>query len=145
MAWPQLIQCERAFSNPNKTAYVIAQQARNVTYLAIAAFAHHHPNPRAVGGPLQYFDPRRHRQLAVKLDALTPAAQIFGGRGAIKQHPILFFDLKARMCQPKCQVAVVGQQDQPFAIGIQPTNRKEPLIARHQSHNGGPAMRVIRR
>ncbi len=48
------------------------------------------------------------------------------------------------MGQSVGEVAIVGKQEQPFAVGVEPTDRKEPFIARNQPHNCWAAMRIVR-
>jgi hypothetical protein len=44
----------------------------------------------------------------------------------IKQRAIFFFDLKTRVGQALGKRSVVGQQQQPFALLIEPTDWKQP-------------------
>ncbi len=49
------------------------------------------------------------------------------------------------MCQAIRQVAVVGQQQQPCAIGVEAPTREHPHIVWHQLEYGWSIMRVLRR
>lgn len=60
----------------------------------------------------------------------------------IEQHPVFFLNLEARMRQPIGQVAVVGQEQESLAVGVEPSDGKEPRIIRHQPDNRRPALRV---
>ena len=56
---------------------------------------------------------------------------------------IRLLDSVAGMREPVGQFAVVGQQDQPFAVQVEPSDREEPhVVAGHHVDNSRPAGRV---
>ena len=58
-------------------------------------------------------------------------------------HAVGLLDAVARMRQPVGQIAVVGHQDQPFAVQVEPADGEQPSVARrHQVDHPGTARRV---
>src|SRR5436190_4842847 len=53
-------------------------------------------------------------------------------------------DLVARVHQPVGQLAVVGEQDQPGRIGVEPADRVQPNAGIHELGHDGAAVRVAR-
>ena len=67
--------------------------------------------------------------------------------GGMARHQglVLFFHPVARVGQPVGQVAVVGQQHQPLAVGVEPPHRVDARLRRHQAGHGAPPLRVVGR
>lgn len=65
------------------------------------------------------------RHVAVRqLDTLLEAAQCLGRWYAIHESFVLLLHTGARMRHRLCPVAIVGQQQQPLRITVQPPDRE---------------------
>src|SRR5438094_541652 len=89
---------------------------------------------------------RPHRAV-VALDALAQAAdRVVADRTARDAGPVGLGHLEARVGQPVRELAVVGEQDQPGAVGVQAPDRVQPSrAARGELDDGGPGVGVARR
>jgi len=92
---------------------------------------------------LQHAPLRRGCDPVVQLDAPTVAGQGVAARRAIDQHQIGLGVLEAGVAELEGDVAVVGQQQQPFAVQVQPADRIEPRRPFEQRFQAGPAARVV--
>jgi hypothetical protein len=78
-------------------------------------------------------DAGRRGHPVLELDAGAQRPQcLFADGGALDHRPVGLVDLEARVRQPVGEVAVVGQQDQPRRIGVEPPHRIEPLRCLHE-------------
>ena len=98
---------------------------------AIATFVQHHPHQGLARNGVHHREFVDARRAVVQFDSrLQPLAQPTrhrpGHRGQIRLGHLV-----GRMHQPVRQLAVVGQQDQPLGVGVQPPDVKEVLVAAH--------------
>ena len=103
---------------------VITEEPGNFTNLALATFLKNNSHPGTFIGNFFEIDPGRRGHLAIQLDPIPPIAQRIGVRRAVEQGAILFFNIVAWVGEPLCQRAIIGQQDKPLAVLIEPANRK---------------------
>jgi hypothetical protein len=122
----------------------------HTTNLALAPFVEHNLDPRSSIGLFENLDPCRScgngwliagsslvdivviviTGLIVdcrQLDAIAPFAQVIGVGCGIEQDAVFFFDLVTRVGQRLGDVAVIGQQNQPFAGEVEPTDQMQAL------------------
>src|SRR5439155_809034 len=87
------------------------------------------------------------RAAVVELDALAQAAdRVVADRPPRHAGSVGLGHLEARVGQPVRELAVVGEQDQPGAVGVQAPDRVQPpRAARSQLDDGGPGVGVARR
>jgi hypothetical protein len=84
----------------------------------------HHAHPGTFIGALEHLNPGRRGERIVEHHAISPLAQCIRHRRLVEQCAILLFDLVAGMRQALCQLAVVGQQQQPLAVVVEPADRE---------------------
>ena len=58
---------------------------------------------------------------------------------------VLLLDAEAGMGQAVGQLAVVGEEQEPLGVGVEPPDREHPGLGRHQLHHRRPAVGVLRR
>jgi hypothetical protein len=141
----QVAQEQGIFTHPDQPQHFGPKQLRNLADLPLATLAQHHPHPCAALTGIQHFYPSRCGALALQHHAFTPLPQRVRVGHRIQQRPVLFFYFEARVRQLMCQFAIVGQQDQPFAIGVQATDRKQAGLRFHQFNHGGPTVGILYR
>jgi hypothetical protein len=57
---------------------------------------------------------------------------------------VLLVEFVARVHDPIGDVAVVGQQEQPFGVAVKPAHRIDPLRDLDDVHDGAPVPLVLR-
>jgi NDP-sugar pyrophosphorylase family protein len=139
----QIAQHNRSLAHADQAQNLIAKLLGHLTDLALAAFVQHHTHPHAILAAIKHIDPSRRGGHTIHQHAAAPFSNRIGRGHLIEQRAIFFFDLIAGVRQPLGQLAVVGHQQQTFAIVIQPTNREEPLWQINQLDHGGPALRIV--
>ena len=90
-------------------------------------------------------DAGRGRRSVVQLDALAQPADRSGtDRTAVRRDggEVLLLDTVARVGEPVGQLAVVGQQQQPFGVDVEAPDREDPRLGGHELHHGPPALRI---
>jgi hypothetical protein len=141
----QIAQRQITLAHPNQPQHGIPQRARHFTDLALASLAQHNPRPGTFISRLDQIDPGWCSWRTIEPHAGTPLPQRLSIQRAIQQHPILFFYFKAWMGKMVRELAIVGEQNQPFTINIQPSNRKHPRWHIHQIKHFGAPLRIIYR
>lgn len=145
VAHGQIAQQQRAFADPDQAHNVQPQDACDLPNLSFAPLAHDDAQPDTVGTALEYFDPGLLRQFVLfERNPGAPPADLVDGWRAIDEHAIFFFDRKTWMGQTVGQVAVVRQQDQPFAIGVEAPNRENANVVWDELRYGGTVVCVTR-
>src|SRR6266511_3096630 len=76
---------------------------------------------------------------------MAQPAELGLGRSASQSHPVGPVDAIAGMREPVGELAVVGEQDEPSRVGIQPPDRIEPLPRVHQLDDRAPGSTVAGR
>ena len=88
---------------------------------------------------------RRKRASPIERDPFAQLPQLVLRDGApLDARQVRAGNAVARVGQAVGQLAVVGQQDQPGGVGVEPADRIEALPAGHELHDRRPALRVVR-
>src|SRR6266508_2892383 len=99
----------------------------------------YHPPPAGAGHHPCAFCPG---QTVVELDPLLEAPHRVPGQTLdLSKVPLL--DAVARMGKAVGEVAVIGEQDQPLGVPVQPADRDHPRVLWHHLDHRRPALRVI--
>ena len=75
-------------------------------------------------------------------DAPPQFVEQFFRRHARDLHEVLLLDTIPGVSEEIREPAIVGEQDQPLAHPIEPADREQPLLTRHQIDDPGPARRI---
>jgi hypothetical protein len=78
-------------------------------------------------------------------DPAPPGVQGLLAGPADDEHAVLFFVLIARVGEPIGEVSIVGKENQPLAVSIEPAYRKQPLLKRNQTASGRPFVSPVGR
>jgi hypothetical protein len=73
---------------------------------------------------------------AIDIDTPPHALEHIGRRPESRQDVIFLFEPEARVHDPVGEIAVIGQQQQPFRIPVEPADRVEALLRLDQFHHG---------
>ncbi len=156
LAGLQAGQTKRADGDAHQAQGRMAGGRGHVADLPLLALVQHDPQPRGRdGGPVadgdaarrqirfhgQQLDPGRGQQLTLHGHARPQRGQGFGRGDVFHLDEIDLGQLVARVGQPVGQVAVVGEQQQPLAVVIQPAGRVDAGHG-HVVGQGGPAFGV---
>lgn len=125
-AGSKILEAERTFAYTYEPQDLVAQQASYFADLALAPLVEHYPNPGSFIAAFEQLNPGWRGALAFEIDASTPLAQRIGIGRLVEQYSILLLDLEARVRQPIGQLTVIGEQQQPFAILVEPPNWEQP-------------------
>ena len=121
----ELAEHDRTLAHADQPQHIVAKQLGDLADLAFAALVDHDADPHAIVDALGHIDPRRGGGDAIELDASAPLAQRIGGRCIVEECAVLLFDIVAGVGQPLGQLAVIGEQQQPLAIVVQPADREQ--------------------
>jgi len=136
---------QRAKAHPAQAQHATTHRLHHAPDLAIAALVDHKAQQRILAHTrdlLNHGSGGGARRV-VQHHAGLQAAQRLLRHITPHQRLVLFVHAVAGVGQPISQVAVVRQQQQSFAIGIQATHRVDARRARHQRDHRGAALRVI--
>jgi hypothetical protein len=162
----QIAELDGTFTHADEAKHVVSKCLGNTTYLALAPFVENNFDPRASIGLFENLDPCRCggdgwfidgcslvdivviviTGLVVdcrQLHTIAPLAQVVGIGGGIEQDTVFFFDLVAGVGQRLGNVAVIGQQNQPFAGEVEPTDQMQALWHLNHLNNGWATLRVL--
>ena len=149
LARPNVLVRDRADAHAPQAVDRMADRLAHVPHLTVAAFLHHDRQQRVLRvRPLDHF-----QQLHVRGRVLRPSMTMpFASRSSscssgTPQHPHLVFalDLVAGMGQLRREIAVAGQQQQPFRFVIEPPDRIHVVAhapLRQQIDHGRTALRI---
>ena len=102
--------------------------------LAVAPFvdddAQHAGGDHAHGG--------RRRLAVVEVDPLAQAPQSAGRGHPVDLDEVLLLDAEGRMGEALGQVAVVGEHEQPLAVGVEPAHREDAGLVGHELDHRRP-------
>ena len=122
-------------TDPDQSGDRVAERGHHAAYLPVAAFIDgqlHFPLPGPVGilfAPEQAHILGRPGHPVVEHDAAPePSERVFAGNTG-DGHPVGLRDMVARMGQLKEKIAVVGQEDQAFTVGVQSPDRAQHGLA----------------
>ena len=86
---------------------------------------------------------RRHDEAVFEGDALPEPAQLAAAGRSVHLHVIDALDLASGVHEPVGQSTVVGEEQEPAALEIEPADRIEPLAeVGHERAYGEPALRI---
>ena len=77
-----------------------------------------------------------------QMNAAPQPVQGLDGRASLDSRQIGLVDPVSRMGQAVRQIAVVGDQDQPFAGPVQPADREQPFVRANQVDHAGPPIGI---
>ena len=128
--------------DPFQTQHLVADAGQHAADFAVFTFVQHHDHVGAVA-PLA-FDLDR-LDLAETIGQVNAAfelreAGLLGFAGDADQ--VGLFDAVTRMSQPVGELAIVGHQDQSFAVAIEAADRENSLLGRDQVDDAHPAAGV---
>jgi hypothetical protein len=118
----QVTQHDRPFAHTDQAQNLVAKLLSHLANLALAAFVQYNTHPHAILAALKHINPGRSGRHTVHEHSAAPLTNRLGRGHLIEQRAILFFDLIAGMREPLGQLAIVGHQQQTFAVIIQPAN-----------------------
>ncbi|MCK6577247.1 MAG: hypothetical protein L6Q98_03980 [Anaerolineae bacterium] len=145
----QFTERQQSDMRADQLAHLMTQLHANAADLTFFAFAHDDAQCRkAVIALDQCDDTRRGVFVFIQDDPIAPFIQHIETGQPNDFHLVGFAVLVARMGEPLRRCAVVGQDDQPLAVGVKPTDREEVFRHINQIVDGGtpiPLMRFARR
>ena len=116
-------ELERAIADADQPVDLKAQRAQHVLDLAVLAFAQrqHQPHIGALLALQRCFN--RAITDAVDLDPVLEPVEGSLGHGAMGAHPIAAQPAGRRQFQNPLQTAIIGEQQQPFGVDVEPPDR----------------------
>jgi hypothetical protein len=109
--WWQITEHQITFTHADQSTHLISKQLRNRSNLALPPLTEDDPYPYAFWSSANQLNPGWCSHFAIEQNPVTPATQRFRSQCSIKQHPVLFFNFKAGMCQCVGQLAVIGEEN----------------------------------
>src|SRR5229473_6388824 len=92
-------------------------------HFALAALTQHHRQPGLAVGAVEHLDVRRLESLPSHDHPLRESPQCLFTGAARDHDPVFLLDMVAGVHQASRQLAVIGQQQQPPAVEVEPSNR----------------------
>ena len=139
---PEMAKVERANADADKPAHWVTEQARHTPNLPLAPFAHCHTQPGAFRRVSAMHDLDLGWQcLPAITGTVIKIGQVHAAPPAIQsrlsgptRHPdlVFFFVLVTWMCEQIGQLAVIGEQHQTLAIGVETTHWNQMPLDRHE-------------
>ena len=122
--------------------HLVAEAGEHPADLAVLALVEHHLEYGALLVLRTDRNPLRvHLPLGQTDAAAKSVDQLLGGHTG-DLHEVFFLHAIPRMSEEVGEAPVVGEQNQSLTHAVQPTDREEPQVARHQINDAGPARRV---
>ena len=137
----EVAQAQRAEGHAAQVDHAVADRLAHPPYLALAALVDR--QLELVRAEQAHVG--RRGAAVLELDALAQRAQGALARAPLDPRPIGPRHLEARMGERVGEVAVVGEQDQARAVGVQAADRVQALARRDEVDHGAPPVRVGRR
>lgn len=143
MTWQKVAKGKATDRDTLELVNLVAEFREHPANLAILAFIENHFEHRA----LLVLTAKSHT-LGVdfafgQTNPLAQAIEELRGRHTGHLNQVFLLDSIARVGQEIRKLAVVRQQDEPFARAIESPNGKETTIARHQIYDPRPTSRVV--
>ncbi len=138
-AFRQSAELERPERHADQPVHRQAEMAEHVLNLAVLAFAHRKGEPDIVA--LLAVEPRFDRPIADAVEADTPAQRVefFLSHAAVGAHPIAAHPAGRRQFEEPRQPAVIGEQQQPFGVHVEPPDAEQARQALGQRRENGRA------
>jgi len=112
----------------------------HATNLAISALV----DGDAKGAGRHHRHLRRCRDSILELDTAPEAGDVAGRRLTLDLGQVLLVDAEGGVCESVGEVAVVGQEQEPFGVRVEPADREDPGLVGDQIDDGGPPVGVAR-
>jgi hypothetical protein len=138
----KIAECEAADGDPFELMHLVAEAGQHPADFAVLPLVEHHLQHRALlvlGAEEDVLGPGR------PLGEADTAAEVidrFRSRDPGDLHEIALLDPVARMGEEIRQFAVVGDEDQPLAHPVEPTDGEQPLLSRHEIDHARPPCRI---
>jgi hypothetical protein len=123
-----VLAAQHADVRADQAADGVSQRGGDAANLAFFPFRHGDTEGAFARVTLGDLDGTRRGHAVFKFDAVLPAIQRFDGGQPDDGDAVGFGMVEARMRQAFCQFAVVGQDDQAFAVGVEASNREQALV-----------------
>ncbi len=140
-----LVQPERAVADADQPVHIKVDRRHGAADLAVLAFAQAHGQPgiRALDAVKRHL----HRLEPLPLDdnALAQRLQLGVGRVAVHPHAVLAQPAGRGKLQPPLQLSVVGKQQKPLGVQVQPPDRHHARHVLGQVVEDGVAALLVRR
>src|SRR5438552_16172236 len=122
----QEAELERAVGQADQPRHRIIEMLEDAAYLAVAPLAQPDLEPGIAA--LLAFELGGDRPIgdAVDGDAVGEALQPLGIDDAVDAHFVAAQPAGRRQLEPSCQRTVIGEQQQPLGIEVEPTDRDDP-------------------
>ena len=124
----------------HQTAHGVADGLAHAADLAVAALVD--DDAQHAGGDDAHRGRRRPAVVEVHPQSQAPQGPRCGG--AVHLDEVLLLHPEGRMGEALGQGAVVGEDEQPFAVGVEPPHREDARFVGHELDHGGPVLRVVR-
>ena len=126
----QRAQAQAAVGRAVQREHVVPDRLAHAAHLALAALVQHDLDDALPARGAQHAHAGRRRAPPVQLHARRrAAAAVSRADGPTHRRLVGLLDAVARMHQPRGQLAVVREQQQPGRVGVQPPDREEPASA----------------
>ena len=150
------MQSDRPDPGADQLDDAVFEGGRHPPDLPLAPLLQHDVQPGGVGGGLAGRRDDRDlsrggppalgvRSFVDQNDPAPPRLQGFLAGPADDEHPVLFFVLIAGVGEPIGEVPIVGKENQPLAVSIEPADRKQPRLQRNQAASGRPLVSPVGR
>ena len=123
----------------------MADGLAHAPHLALAALVQHDLDDARAARRAQHAHPRRRSAPAVQLDARGQPRSRLGAHRASHRRLVRLLDAVARVHEPRREVAVVREQQQPGRVGVEPAHGEEPAVGADEIDHRAPAVRVPHR
>ena len=129
-------ELERANPRPDQLEDRVADLVKHLAHDPVATLMDHDPDDRAVLGVTDRANHLGRRALAVNRDAAPEPVKHLRRRIAVQQGLVLFVDAVAGVHHAVRDLAVIRQQQQSLGLPVEPANRDDALVDRHEVHDG---------
>jgi hypothetical protein len=122
-----------------------ADRVHHVSHEVVRALVDHQLEDETVGRLPQDPELLRHGAVPRDDDAVAHPLQHGLGRTRERQDVVLLVEFVAGVHDPIGDVAVVGEEEEPFGVAIESTDRIDPFRNLNDVHDGAPVSFVFRR
>jgi hypothetical protein len=122
------IELDRANRDAAKGQDFVPEASEHAANFAILAFIQDDAEPSAALLLLESFDALGTNSALSEIDAGQQAAAVFGSRVAVNLDEVGLFDAEAWVHEAMSEVAIVGEQEKPFAGLIEPADGVDALF-----------------